>query len=426
MYGFFADECALVGLEREGPASEGDPCASCTLSMSIVAAVAASAAARKTWFSEYAALDVAPFLLMVLCASARRVRPSKDAIMRMMPAWFGTSMVCGPREDRKKGGDPAAAAKVEFTASAQYVRVILCLCARPRLRSHPIHQPTWPSKQTYKTPSRNPRHLDLTAHNHAVCPEKMAQPQAQMAPPPPPALTEEQKALSDAHFNPVSFEFDAATGTFSSPTHDLQLLNALSRSIASLPPQFGVPPPPNIVPPQRSLAVNQAREQGKEAFKRKEYAEAIKLFTLAIDVAASRPLWEAAVIGRDELAVCLANRSAAFAAVEDWVDSYVDADAVVQLKRPWLKGHYRKGMALRKMGRNQEAREAYLLGLQFDPESPVSLRSMQAAISTLRQRERAHSALPPTFVPRARASGSPPSTFRSVRDRSRDAAVRCF
>ncbi|CAO1633103.1 unnamed protein product [Parajaminaea phylloscopi] len=204
----------------------------------------------------------------------------------------------------------------------------------------------------------------------------MAQAQQQQQQPQPPPLTEEQTALSDAHFNPVDFEFDAETGMLSSPTHDLQLLNALSRSIASLPPQIGVPPPPNVVPPQRSMAVNQAREQGKEAFKRKEYAEAIKLFTLAIDVAASRPLWEAAVISRDELAVCLANRSAAFAAVEDWVDSYVDADAVVQLKKPWLKGHYRKGLALHKMGRHDEAREAYLLGLQFDPESPDLLQAI--------------------------------------------------
>ncbi|PWN27877.1 tetratricopeptide repeat domain-containing protein [Jaminaea rosea] len=124
------------------------------------------------------------------------------------------------------------------------------------------------------------------------------------------------------------------------------------------------------------MAVNQAREQGKEAFKRKEYAEAIKLFTLAVDMAASRPLWEMAALARDELAVCLCNRSAAFAAVGDWVDSYVDADAVVQLKRPWLKGHYRKGVALREMGRGEEAREALRVGLQFDPESPDLLKAL--------------------------------------------------
>ncbi|CAO1624890.1 unnamed protein product [Sympodiomycopsis kandeliae] len=190
----------------------------------------------------------------------------------------------------------------------------------------------------------------------------------------PPPLTEEQIALSDAHFEAVDLKYDAKSGTLSSPTHDLTLLNALSRSLAALPPQIGFPPPPNVLPPQRSMAINQAREQGNAAFKKGEYAEAIKFFTLAIDVAASRPLWESAQVARDELAVCLANRSAVFYQVEDWVNALVDAEAVVQLKKPWLKGHFRKGNALVKLHRYAEARRAYLLGLQFDPDS-VDLRA---------------------------------------------------
>lgn len=189
----------------------------------------------------------------------------------------------------------------------------------------------------------------------------------------PPAPTPEQVALSDAHFNPVSFEYDADTGILKSPNHDLGLLNALARSLSSLPPQIGVPPPPNVLAPQRSMAVNQAKEQGVAAFKKQQYAEAIKLFTLAIDVAASRPLWESAAVAREELAVCLANRSAAFAAVEDWVDSLADAEAVVKLKKSWTKGHFRRGNALRELKRDAEARQAYLMGLQWDPESTVSV-----------------------------------------------------
>lgn len=228
----------------------------------------------------------------------------------------------------------------------------------------------------------------------------MAQPQQQQqqAPPQPPPLTAEQQALNDAHFSPIPFTIDPKTSLLSTPTsHDLGITNVLSRMLASMAENqrqqnpaavasgqlAALPPPPNVIPPQRSLAVNQAREQGKEAFKRKEYSEAIKLFTLAIDMAASRPLWEMAALARDELAVCLANRSAAFAAVEDWVDSLVDADAVVQLKRPWLKGHYRKGVALSKMGRYEEAREALRLGLQFDPESPVSRRREKGEMMTM-------------------------------------------
>lgn len=215
-------------------------------------------------------------------------------------------------------------------------------------------------------------------------PHAMAQAQVPMAssqgPPPsgPPPMTDEQIALSDAHFNAVDLTYDSQSGVVTSPTHDLTLLKALSRSLATLPPQIGIPPPANILPPQRSMAINQAREQGKAAFNKGQYAEAIKFFTLAIDVAASRPLWESAQVARDELCACLANRSATFAAVEDWVNSLVDAEAVVQLKKPWLKGHFRKGNALVKLGRYSEARQAYLLGLQFDPNSPVSQVTLES------------------------------------------------
>ncbi|PWN48410.1 hypothetical protein IE53DRAFT_198097 [Violaceomyces palustris] len=158
----------------------------------------------------------------------------------------------------------------------------------------------------------------------------------------PPAPTLEQQAIADQGFKQVPLQLDTNTGNLSSPSEDVNLtiLNALIRSMKSLPPGVPFPPPPNVVPPQRSMAINQAKEQGNAAFRNKDWAEAIKMYTLAIDVAASRPLWEANQIARDELSLCLANRSAAFAACEDWIGALCDAKAVTKLKKPWSKGHY--------------------------------------------------------------------------------------
>lgn len=195
-------------------------------------------------------------------------------------------------------------------------------------------------------------------------------------PPPPPQLpppTEEQMALSDANFHAVPLAIDPATHMLQSPTHDMNVINALIRSLKGLPEQIPIPPPPNVFPPQRSLAINKAREDGNAAFTSGKLAEAIRMYTLAIDVAASRPLWESNNVARDELAPCLANRSAVLAAAGDWVGALCDAEACVKLKRPWPKAHFRKGKALQGLGRLVEAREAYELGLQFDPKS-VDLR----------------------------------------------------
>lgn len=194
----------------------------------------------------------------------------------------------------------------------------------------------------------------------------------QQGPPSAPMPTEEQMALSDANFHSVPLAIDPNTKTLTSPTHDVNVLNALIRSLSALPPQIPIPPPPNVVPPQRSLAINKAKEDGNAAFKKKNYVDAIRMFTLAIDVAASRPLWENNQMARDELAICLANRSAALAEVGDWVGALCDAEACTKLKKPWPKAHFRKGKALQGLGRLTEAREAFELGLQFDPRSVVS------------------------------------------------------
>ncbi|PWN42361.1 TPR-like protein [Ceraceosorus guamensis] len=187
--------------------------------------------------------------------------------------------------------------------------------------------------------------------------------------PAPPEPTAEQLAFADANFQPVALGLDPESNQLSSPTHDLTVLNALIRSLQSLPPQIPIPPPPNVVPPQRSMAIQKAKEDGNAAFKKGDLTEAIRLFTLAIDVAASRPLWENNQVARDELAICFANRSAAFAEAGDWTAALADAEGVVKLKRPWSKAHFRKGKALAGLNRYAEARASYRLGLSFDPDS---------------------------------------------------------
>ena len=187
----------------------------------------------------------------------------------------------------------------------------------------------------------------------------------------PPAPTAEQIAITDAGFTLVPLALDPESHTLATavPGLDLTVLNALIRSLKGLPPNVAFPPPPNAIPPQRSMAINQAKENGNTAYRNKDWAEAIKMYTLAIDVAASRPLWEANQVARDELSLCLANRSAAFAMCQDWIGALCDAEAVTKLKKPWAKGHYRKGKALVGLERWKEAREAFELGLQFDPEN---------------------------------------------------------
>jgi translocation protein SEC72 len=125
-------------------------------------------------------------------------------------------------------------------------------------------------------------------------------------------------------------------------------------------------------------------EDGNAHFRAQRHEEAITAYTNAINIAFDRPLWEPTGLAREELAVLLCNRSAAYIARKEWVNAYVDAEGVIELKRPWSKGHFRLGRALFGMGRVEEGIEALRLGLMFDPESAEiqkALKEAEAALS---------------------------------------------
>lgn len=133
-----------------------------------------------------------------------------------------------------------------------------------------------------------------------------------------------------------------------------------------------IPPPPQPIPNIRSNHIAKAKEEGNTAFRANKYQDAIRLYSISAALAASRPVYESAQYSRDEMSIALCNRSAAFAADGKWIEALVDANAVIQLKKQWTKGYFRKGKALQGLGRPIEAKEALLLGLEFEPTNEVS------------------------------------------------------
>ncbi|KAG0297711.1 hypothetical protein BGZ98_000464 [Dissophora globulifera] len=161
-------------------------------------------------------------------------------------------------------------------------------------------------------------------------------------------------------------------------------INDLTRHLKST---NGQVPPPGAVLPLRSQQIAKMREDGNTHFRAQRHQEAIAAYTNAINIAFDRPLWEPSQLAREELAVLLCNRSAAYIARKEWVDAYVDAQGVIELKRPWSKGHFRLGKALIGMGRIAEAIEALNLGLMFDPEATEIQKALKEAETGLEAEE---------------------------------------
>jgi len=97
------------------------------------------------------------------------------------------------------------------------------------------------------------------------------------------------------------------------------------------------------------------------------------MYSTAAQITITRPDWEASNMIKEELAMVLSNRSAAHASLGDYVSALVDADVVIQIKRPWSKGHFRKAKALQGLEEYEEAKLALGVGLSFEPNNAVSL-----------------------------------------------------
>jgi translocation protein SEC72 len=104
-------------------------------------------------------------------------------------------------------------------------------------------------------------------------------------------------------------------------------------------------------------------------FKTNKHDVAIARYTLAGSIAVQRPPWEANAIMREEVSAILSNRSAAYAGTHDYISALADAESVIQLRKNWPKGHFRKAKALSLMGRYADAKDALKLGLSFEPDN---------------------------------------------------------
>ncbi|KAI5458491.1 hypothetical protein BGZ63DRAFT_391491 [Mariannaea sp. PMI_226] len=182
--------------------------------------------------------------------------------------------------------------------------------------------------------------------------------------------------MSDlTHFDLISLQLDSQSKQVSSHTSsralaaELEQLNALHRSILSLETPTGTPPPPVPVNPKRSANVTKLRDSGNGEYRKGKYPEAIKFYSLGIQMALTRPMWEPAALVREEVSGLLANRAQAHMALQNWAEGAVDAHASVEAR--WVgnaKGWWRRGRCLMEMGRFEEARDWVKRGLEVEGE----------------------------------------------------------
>ena len=176
-------------------------------------------------------------------------------------------------------------------------------------------------------------------------------------------------------FQQLPLQMDPQTKVISSSSTDsrlgeeLDILNALHKSLQQAGVPNSIPPPPIPVDPKRSAQIQKLKDAGNGSFKKSQYADAIKLYSLAIDMGLQRPLWEPNGLVREELSALYSNRAQAHMGMNNWPEGAIDAHCSVEMKRPKnSKAWWRRGKCLLEMGRVDEAREWVAEGLEIESE----------------------------------------------------------
>jgi translocation protein SEC72 len=181
---------------------------------------------------------------------------------------------------------------------------------------------------------------------------------------------------------PLSFNDKTLTSSYrdSAVQATLDEVNRMHNLLLQAPQN--VPPPPVPVPPQRSAAIEKMRTTGNAAFRKGNYKEAINMYSHAITMALTRPPWEPSGLAKEELQVLYANRAQAFMSLNCWPEALADASVAVDFKKVQNpKAHWRKGKALKEMGRLEEAKQALELGLEFGQDA--DLKSLLKEVDAL-------------------------------------------
>jgi translocation protein SEC72 len=174
--------------------------------------------------------------------------------------------------------------------------------------------------------------------------------------------------LLPLRMDPQSKAISAGPASSRALDAELTALNSLHRALLGLEGPT-VPPPPVPVNPKRSANVAKLRESGNGEFRKGRYAEAVKFYSLGIQMALTRPPWEPSQLVREEVAQLYSNRAQAHMAMQKWADGAGDAIASVDAKPGGnAKAWWRRGRCLIEMGRLPEARDWVKKGLEMEGE----------------------------------------------------------
>ncbi|KAF5093504.1 hypothetical protein D0Z03_002385 [Geotrichum reessii] len=163
-------------------------------------------------------------------------------------------------------------------------------------------------------------------------------------------------------FDPVTKNFsvnEAAIADWSKKDQDeyafeVETLQLLSKQLVGS--TTDVPPPSNQINTNLSKQVEKMRETGLRESKADKNPEAIRLLSMALEMALKRSLWESSQFQMTQVAMILDSRCDVYIKLNKWAEAFADVQLLATLQPNEWSNFYRKARCLRRIERYAEAR----------------------------------------------------------------------
>lgn len=126
-----------------------------------------------------------------------------------------------------------------------------------------------------------------------------------------------------------------------------------------------------------ALKMDALKQKGNDAFKLKKYTEAVQFYSQAIEL---DPNSEAS-------AALYSNRAACWQSLGKFDNAVKDSTDCIRVRPSWLKGHFRKGVALQSLNSLEESLKSFQEAQKVEPENQEVKEKLTEVNNLIRQRD---------------------------------------
>lgn len=157
-------------------------------------------------------------------------------------------------------------------------------------------------------------------------------------------------------------------------------LNDLSQELISLDSDV-----PQSAEPTKKISqlIKTSHENGVKSLKAGKFEEAIKHFTIGINVGLKRNKWESFQLTLFEVHLCLMNRADAYLLAGKFPEAYQDANLLIQTMNVNPDNFYRRSIALLELGLLEESKGDLERGLAFQPDNQKLQKQLEVLLKRI-------------------------------------------